>query len=140
LASHFGLRKPVRAGKEAGLIETAPVQLKSPDAGDCNHYGWPVATMTGDTIIVMHRRVPGHKAVGVDKLDPTRFYGIVLRSEDGDKSWSPPYDLQDCMKKSMSAFGSRLLIRTCGGSTGDLNICFAPVPGQPLHCGGCRSC
>jgi hypothetical protein len=84
--------------QKAGLIEIAPVHLPPPDAGDCNHYGWPVATMTGGAIIVMHRRIPGHKAAGAGKPDPTMSYGIVLRSEDGGKTWSPPYDLRDCMK------------------------------------------
>jgi hypothetical protein len=50
--------------QKAGLIEIAPVHLPPPDAADCNHYGWPIATMTGDTIVVMHRRIPGHKAAG----------------------------------------------------------------------------
>lgn len=84
--------------QEAELIEIAPVHLPPPDAGDCNHYGWPIATMTGDTIIVMHRRIPGHKAAGAGKPDPVMSYGNVLRSEDGGKTWSQSYDLRDCMK------------------------------------------
>ena len=83
---------------KANLIEIAPVHLPPAEAGDCNHYGWPIATMTGDTIVVMHRRIPGHKAAGASKPDPTMSYGIVLRSEDGGKTWSLPYDLRDCMK------------------------------------------
>ena len=83
---------------EANLIEIAPVHLPPAEAGDCNHYGWPIATMTGDTIVVMHRRIPGHKAAGAGKPNPKMSYGIVLRSEDGGKTWSPPYDLRDCMK------------------------------------------
>jgi hypothetical protein len=39
--------------------------------------------MTGDTLIVMHRRIPGHKAKGAGNPDPSMSYGIVLRSEDG---------------------------------------------------------
>ena len=84
--------------REAGLIEIAPVHLPPADAGDCNHYGWPIATMTGEAIVVMHRRIPGHKAAGAGKPDPSMSYGIVLRSEDGGKAWSTPYDLRDCMK------------------------------------------
>jgi len=86
------------AAKRAGLIEIAPVHLPPPDAGDCDHYGWPIATMTGETIVVMHRRIPGHKAAGAGKPDATMSYGIVLRSADGGKTWSEPYDLRDCMK------------------------------------------
>jgi len=84
--------------QKAGLIEIAPVHLPPPDGGDCNHYGWPIATMTGDTLVVMHRRIPGHNAEGAGKPDPSMSYGIVLRSEDGGKTWSKPYDLRDCMK------------------------------------------
>ena len=32
-----------------GLIEIAPVHLPVNAPGDCNHYGWPIATMAGDT-------------------------------------------------------------------------------------------
>lgn len=84
-------------GRKAGLIEIAPVDLPPENAGDCNHYGWPIATMTGDTIVVMHRRIPGHNPRGAGKPDPAMSYGIVLRSDDGGKTWSAPYDLRDCM-------------------------------------------
>lgn len=84
--------------QDAGLIEVAPVNLPPADAGDCNHYGWPIATMTGDTIVVMHRRIPGHNPKFAGKPDSSMSYGIVLRSEDGGKSWSQPYDLRDCMR------------------------------------------
>ena len=83
---------------ETGLMEVAPVHLPPLDAGDCNHYGWPIATMTGKTIVVMHRRIPGHKAVGAGGPAKEMSYGIVLHSEDGGKTWSKPFDLRDCMK------------------------------------------
>ncbi len=83
---------------EAGLIEIAPVSLPPPDAGPCDHFGWPIGTMTGDTIVVMYRRLPGHKPAGADMPDENLSGGIVLRSEDGGKTWSKPYDLRDCMK------------------------------------------
>lgn len=82
----------------AGLIEIAPVHLPPPDAGACNHYGWPIAAMVGESIVVMHRRIPGHKADGAGGPDPTMSYGVVVRSEDGGETWSAPYDLRDCMK------------------------------------------
>ncbi|HJN12650.1 MAG TPA: hypothetical protein QF564_28470 [Pirellulaceae bacterium] len=80
------------------LIEIAPVNLPVNPPGDCNHYGWPIATTVGDTIIVMHRRIPGHKASGAGRPHEKMSYGIVLRSEDSGKTWSKPYDLRDCMK------------------------------------------
>lgn len=84
--------------KRLGLLEVEPVHLPPESAGDCNHYGWPIATMTGDTLIVMHRRIPGHNPKGAGKPDPSMSYGIVLRSGDGGQTWSEPYDLRDCMK------------------------------------------
>jgi hypothetical protein len=87
----------VRAA-EQGLMEIAPVNLPTAASGDCNHYGWPIATMVGDTIIVMHRRIPGHNPRGAGGPDGRISYGIVLRSGDGGRTWSEPYDLRDCMK------------------------------------------
>lgn len=83
--------------RESGVLEIAPVHLPTNSAGDCNHLGWPIATMTGDTIVVMHRRIPGHRAKGAGSPDPSMSYGIVLRSDDGGRTWSPPYDLRECM-------------------------------------------
>ena len=58
-----------RAAK-AGVLEVAPVHLPVNPPGDCNHYGWPVATMAGDALIVMHRRIPGHRAKGAGGPHP----------------------------------------------------------------------
>lgn len=84
--------------QKAGVIEIAPVHLPPADAGPCSHYGWPIATMTGDSLVVIHRRIPGHDHRGTGKPDSSMSYGIVLRSEDGGKTWSKPYDLRDCMR------------------------------------------
>ena len=46
-------------GARQGLIEVAPVNLPVNPPGDCNHYGWPVATMTKDTLIVICHRFVG---------------------------------------------------------------------------------
>jgi len=85
-------------GQRRGVIEIAPVNLPVHPPGDCNHYGWPVATRVGDTIVVMHRRIPGHRQQGSGKPHEQMSYGIVLCSEDGGKTWSEPYDLRDCMR------------------------------------------
>ena len=87
----------IEAAGKAGLLELAPVHLPVDPPGDCNHYGWPIATMAGDTIIVMHRRIPGHNPRGAGGPDEKMSYGIVLGSDDGGKTWSNPYDLRDCM-------------------------------------------
>jgi len=85
-------------GEKADLIELKPVHLPTNPPGDCNHYGWPVATMTGDTIVVMHRRIPGHNPRGAGGAHEKMSYGVVLRTHNGGKTWSDPYDLRDCMK------------------------------------------
>lgn len=83
--------------KAAGLLELAPVHLPHDPPGDCNHYGWPVATIVDETIIVMHRRIPGHRPGGSGSPHPQMSYGVVLRSTDGGTTWSTPHDLRDSM-------------------------------------------
>ncbi len=90
-------RSQMDAATERGLLELAPVNLPVDPPGDCNHFGWPIATQTGDTIVVMHRRIPGHRASGSGGPHEKMSYGIVLRSDDGGQTWSRPYDLRDCM-------------------------------------------
>ena len=75
----------------------APVHVPVRPPGDCNHYGWPIATLAGDVIVVMHRRIPGHNPRGAGGPHRKMSYGIVLWSADGGKNWSKPYDLRDCM-------------------------------------------
>ena len=88
----------LEAGRERGLIEIAAVHLPHDPPGDCNHYGWPIATMADGAIVVMHRRIPGHNPRGAGKPHEKMSYGIVLRSTDGGRTWSEPYDLRDCMR------------------------------------------
>lgn len=90
-------RRLLDAATERGLLEIASVNLPEHPPGDCNHYGWPIATMVDDTIVVMHRRIPGHRASGSGIPNEKMSYGIVLRSSDGGQTWSAPVDLRDCM-------------------------------------------
>lgn len=90
-------RATLSAGSAAGVLEIAPVNLPVDPPGDCNHFGWPIATMVGDTLVVMHRRIPGHNPRGAGGPHEKMSYGIVLRSDDGGETWSPPYDLRDSM-------------------------------------------
>ena len=83
--------------KRRGLLEVAAVHLPVDPPGDCNHYGWPIATRVGDAIVLMHRRIPGHRRKGAGEQNDKMSYGIVLRSEDGGQTWSQPYDLRDSM-------------------------------------------
>ena len=86
--------------RQKGLLELAPVNLPTPDrySGDNDHFGWPVATMVDDTLIVSHRRNLGHKKAASQEQDETSSYSVVVRSQDGGKTWSDPYDLRDCMR------------------------------------------
>ena len=86
--------------RQKGLMELAPVNLPTPDrySGDNDHFGWPVATMIDDTLIVCHRRNLGHKKAPDQEQDQTSSYSVVVWSADGGKSWSEPYDLRDCIK------------------------------------------
>jgi len=84
------MRVQLDQATESGLVELAPVNLPVDPPGDCNHYGWPIATMAGDTIVVMHRRIPGHNPRGAGGPHEKMSYGIVLHSDDGGKTWSQP--------------------------------------------------
>jgi len=94
LAASASQLETLQAGRQAGLIELAAVHLPTDPPGDCNHYGWPIATMIEDTIIVMHRRIPGHNPRGAGRPHEKMSYGVVLRSDDGGRSWSQPFDLR----------------------------------------------
>lgn len=89
--------RALQPGRPGALLEIAPVHLPENPAGDCNHYGWPIATQVGDTLVVMHRRITGHNPYGAHAPTEHMSYGIVLRSTDGGKTWSAPYNLRDCM-------------------------------------------
>ncbi len=85
-------------GRQAGLIEVAPVHLPYCPEGENDHFGWPVATMIDDTLIVVHRAMPGHNRKLSGAADEDTTYSMVVRSTDGGKAWSEPADLRDCMR------------------------------------------
>lgn len=84
-------------GHQKGLIELAPVNLPTDPKGDNDHFGWPVATKVGDTIIVVHRAMPGHNRKLSGDADQDTTYSMIVRSTDGGRSWSEPYDVRQCM-------------------------------------------
>ena len=96
-------RRGLAEASRHNLIEIAPVHLPVNPPGDCNHKGWPITTMVDDTIVVMHRRIPGHITRGAGTTHEKKSYGVVLRSNDGGKTWSQPYDLRDCIKPEEGA-------------------------------------
>ncbi len=85
-------------GKKEGIIELAPVALPEHPRGDNNHMGWPVGTMSGDTLVVIHRRMPGHDARGSGPADADSTFSMAIRSVDQGRTWSEPYDLRQVMK------------------------------------------
>ena len=85
------------AANQAGLMELAPVHLPTNPKGDNDHFGWPVATMIDDTIIVVHRSMPGHNPQVSGSSDDHTTYSTIIRSTDGGLTWSAPYDIRRCM-------------------------------------------
>ena len=76
--------------KEKLLQEIAPVVLAEPGATPYNHkhLGWPVTTIIDDTIVVAIKTWAGEEWYSKGKIP---FRGpIVVRSNDGGKSWSKP--------------------------------------------------
>lgn len=100
LAANDEQLNTLRQAKEAGLLELAPVNLPNNPKGNNDHHGWPVATMIDDTMIVVHRTMPGHNARVAGTADKDTTYATVLRSTDGGKTWSAPYDIRDCMTEA----------------------------------------
>ncbi|MDA9922891.1 glycoside hydrolase [Verrucomicrobiales bacterium] len=87
----------MKAAKEGGLMELAPVHLPTDPMGDNDHFGWPVATSVGDTLIIVHRSMPGHNPRVSGSSDEQTTYATILRSIDGGRTWSEPYDIRECM-------------------------------------------
>jgi len=88
----------LEAGRKAGLLELSPVNLPTQPKGDNNHFGWPVATLVEDTMIVVHRAMPGHNRGLSGSADEDTTYSVVVRSTDGGRTWSEPYDVRACMR------------------------------------------
>jgi hypothetical protein len=100
LAASDEQMETLAAAKQARLLELAAVHLPTNPKDDNDHFGWPVATMIDDTIIVVHRSMPGHNAKVSGPSDKDTTYATILRSTDGGKTWSQPYDLRDCMTEA----------------------------------------
>ena len=83
-----------------GLLEIAPVALPEGEhlLGVNDHICHPVATISGDTIIVMYARNPSHWG-GEDKPDEHTNYCVITRSQDGGKTWSGPVPITTFMEK-----------------------------------------
>ena len=86
--------------QENGIIEFAPVILPEGKnlIGENDYFGWPVATMVDDTIVVVFLRKPGHW--GKRTAEGTS-HAVAVRSTDGGKTWSDMINIEDaCIHKS----------------------------------------
>ncbi len=97
LAADDSALKRFSLGAKQSLLELAPVNLPTSPKGDNNHFGWPVATMVNDTLIVVHRAMPGHNRKLSGDADADTTYSTIVRSTDGGQTWSEPYDVRHCM-------------------------------------------
>jgi hypothetical protein len=79
--------------KAAGLIEIAPVALPVAEnvVADNDHFGWPVAAMVGDTIVVHFKRSLSHSTPDPVWGDTKNDWSIdaIIRSTDGGQTWGP---------------------------------------------------
>ncbi len=80
--------------EEAGVMDIRPVALPRGRylAGQNRVLGWPVAVKVGKTLICAHNRIVHHH--GHPRNDQHSRPAIVIRSEDGGKTWSDPIDLK----------------------------------------------
>ena len=70
-------------GAKEGLIELAPVVLPEQPIGDNNHLGFAEATKSGDTLVVIHRRMTGHNPWGAGNADEHSSFTMVTTSDNG---------------------------------------------------------
>ena len=87
-------------GAKAGLIELAPVVLPEHPLGDNNHLGFAEATKSGDTLVVIHRRMTGHNPWGAGKADEHSSFTMTTTSNDGGASWTESFNMRDAMAPS----------------------------------------
>ena len=95
-------------GKAAGIIGIDPVVLPEQPLGDNNHMGWPVATKTGDTLVVVHRRIPGHNPRGAGEGDEDSTFSMSTYSDDGGETWSESVDLRAFISPQYRDLGGAL--------------------------------
>ncbi|MCC6682444.1 MAG: hypothetical protein IT445_16210 [Phycisphaeraceae bacterium] len=105
-------RARLEHGQANGAIEIAPVILPEGDnIIDGNiHFGWPVAAMVGDSIVVSTRRKPGHGLP--DNAGSGPFF---VRSTDGGQTWSGMNDLKPLMPFGIEPGGMSVIGSTSSG-------------------------
>ena len=110
-------------GSRRGLIELAPVVPPEDPLGDNDHMGWPVATQVEDTLVVVHRRIPGHNPFGAGNGDENSTFSMIKMSSDGGETWSESFDLREAMHQEDRDRGGVLPLSH--------RYKFGPVNGSP---------
>lgn len=84
-------------GARQGLIELDTVVLPEKPLGDNNHLGFAEATSSGDTLILIHRRMTGHNPWGAGNADKYSSFTMTTTSADGGKTWTESFNIRDAM-------------------------------------------
>ena len=87
-------------GARQGLLELSPVVLPEGPLGDNNHLGFAEATKVDDTLVVIHRRMPGHHSLGAGDADDDSSFTLAVTSADEGKTWAESFNLRDAMAPS----------------------------------------
>ena len=89
----------LREGKQRGLLELKPIVLPEPGliVGKNNHFGWPVATRADGTLVVIYLRRCSHYVH--PPWDDDSSGCMMIRSVDGGRTWSRPFDLRHYSRK-----------------------------------------
>ena len=87
-------------GKRRGLLELTPLVLPEGEyvVGKNTHFGWPIATQAGDTIVVIYLRRRSHFVA--PQFDEDSSGMMMIRSLDRGRTWSKPIDLRQHFRQN----------------------------------------
>ena len=109
--------------RQAGLIEIAPVALPEGDnvVDDNDFFGWPVAAMVGDAIVVHTQRKLSHYRKDPVRTNNASSRPFVVRSTDGGRTWGPMVGVRELKgqdgKPALRAHGPDAGGMLCIGAT-----------------------